>query len=631
MATETTDRERIKPAEQSPGLPLAANFHWARWLNNFWLLRRISGQLLLLIVVVALPLSGLIAWLVYIETAQARENVVEQVQAMAHSIADDAQAYLERSRGQLSYLAARPGIRAMDPANCDPMISELHHMSALYSVVLLVDGQGRMVCQSLPATGAAPSYADREWFQGAMRSDGMRAGVPIVGRLTGSLVVPLTMPVQDLQGQTIGAVMFAATLAEITHLVKRSVPLPPNSLITIVGSEGGIIARSPDPENMLGKDARQIQTLARHLKIREGHDTAPGADGFIRIFGFTSIPEFNWLVSVGVPPDALQSQYLERLAQTVTIVVAVLAGALLFSIYMTRLIRIPITSLARAARSAAKGEFGVQAVESGPIEVEDVAREFNRMLARRSESEAALALKNAQLEAANKELDAFSYSASHDLRSPLQTIDGFSRALQEDYGEKLEPEARDYLQRIRHAVQLMAQLVDDLLKLSRLSRAEMSFQVVDLATIAAGVAEQLRAQEPGRDIVINITPKATVYGDEHLLSVVMENLLGNAWKFSSRHAKARVEFGFLERDTERIYFVRDDGAGFDMERVEKLFIPFQRLHSTSDFPGTGIGLALVRRIILRHGGRVWAEGAPEKGATIYFTLAGKPVGTPVSE
>jgi signal transduction histidine kinase len=605
-----------------------ARRHLPRWLIGAAFLHRISGQLLFLILLVTLPLSGLIAWLVYSETVNAKRNVVEQVHSMAHNISEDSRAYLERNRELLSYLAARPGVRAMDSTHCDPILTELQHMSSLYSIVLLVDAQGRMVCQSLPVSGPAPSYADREWFQNGLQSTGMRVGTPIVGRLTGSLVVPLTMPVRDARGTAIGIVFFGATLVEITHLVERSVPLPPRSLVTIVSSEGGIIARSPDPNKLLGKDARQMPTLARHLEIREGEDTAPGTDGLTRIFGFTTVPEVNWLVSVGVPPDFLESRYLERLKQTIAIVIAVLGVALLFALYMTKLIRTPITSLAEAARLVAKGDLGVKALETGPIEIVDVAREFNRMLALRAEWEATMTMRTAQLETANKELDAFSYSASHDLRSPLQTIDGFSRALQEDYGEKLDPEARDYLQRIRRAVQLMGQLVDDLLRLSRLSRADMNLDSVDLGAIAAAVAEQLQAREPGRVMDLIIAPGVTAYGDERLLTVLMENLLGNAWKFTSHHARARVEFGSLQRDAERIYFVRDDGAGFDMQKVDKLFTPFQRLHSTADFPGTGIGLALVRRIVLRHGGRVWAEGAPEGGATIYFTLMDKPAQTP---
>jgi light-regulated signal transduction histidine kinase (bacteriophytochrome) len=234
--------------------------------------------------------------------------------------------------------------------------------------------------------------------------------------------------------------------------------------------------------------------------------------------------------------------------------------------------------------------------------------------------------RTAQLEVANKELDAFAYSASHDLRAPLQTIDGFSRALLEDYGAKVDVEARDYLERIRAASQRMAQLVDDLLRLSRITRAEIVNEPVDLSALARSVAEELIAREPARDVAVDIAAGEIVQGDRRLLRVLLENLFSNAWKFTSKLPRARIEFTAAESGGERVYCVRDDGAGFDMAYAARLFTPFQRLHSAAEFPGNGVGLATVQRIVQRHGGRAWAEGAPGKGAAFYFTIAGAPAG-----
>lgn len=224
------------------------------------------------------------------------------------------------------------------------------------------------------------------------------------------------------------------------------------------------------------------------------------------------------------------------------------------------------------------------------------------------------------LNATNKELEAFSYSVAHDLRAPLRAIDGFSQALAEDYGDKLETEAKDYLRRIRAATQRMATMIDELLKLARVSRGEMEYTSVDLSAIARNIMAELLETTPDRRVERVVGDGIVVHGDERSLRVVLENLLGNAWKFTSKKDRARVEFGAVVHGGATVYFVRDDGVGFDMTYANKLFGAFQRLHSDAEFPGVGIGLAIVQRIILRHGGRVWAEGATQKGATFYFTV-----------
>ncbi|MDA8241336.1 MAG: MEDS domain-containing protein [Nitrospiraceae bacterium] len=225
-----------------------------------------------------------------------------------------------------------------------------------------------------------------------------------------------------------------------------------------------------------------------------------------------------------------------------------------------------------------------------------------------------------ELSSANKELEAFSYTVSHDLRSPLRSIDGFSQEILEDYGDKLDNNGVDALRRIRAASQRMGLLIDGLLNLSRLSRSEIVRGTVDLSLVAHDIAGDLRKDQPGRSVEIVIAEGLMEEGDERLLYVLLQNLLGNAWKFTGKVAEARLEFGVNQIDGEKAYFVRDNGAGFDMAFAGKLFRPFQRLHDTVDFSGTGIGLATVQRIVHRHGGRIWAEGEVGKGTTFYFTL-----------
>jgi signal transduction histidine kinase len=224
------------------------------------------------------------------------------------------------------------------------------------------------------------------------------------------------------------------------------------------------------------------------------------------------------------------------------------------------------------------------------------------------------------LEHKNRELESFSYAVSHDLRAPLRRIDSFSRAVMESQGERLDDTGRQFLGRVREASQHMSQLIDDVLYLSRVTRANLREQEVDLSGLVTLILSRLQESEPNRQVEIKVRPGVVVTGDGQLLRIALENLLQNAWKFSGKEPSARIEFGLTQTASEPTYFVRDNGAGFDMTYADRLFGPFQRLHQQREFPGNGIGLATVQRIVHRHGGRVWAEGLVGQGATFYFTL-----------
>ncbi|MCM3873938.1 MAG: ATP-binding protein [Pyrinomonadaceae bacterium] len=263
--------------------------------------------------------------------------------------------------------------------------------------------------------------------------------------------------------------------------------------------------------------------------------------------------------------------------------------------------------------------------ETSPARLERTVRYAVKLNVERCRAEAELerrvAERTAQLQATNKELESFSYSVSHDLRAPLRHMDGFSQALLEDYGSKLDEDGKAYLQGVRNASREMAQLIDDMLQLARVTRTEMQQGIVNLTELGQEVIAELRSRDTvGRDVIVNIDHGLSTFGDKQLLRIVLSNLLGNAWKFTSKREQAKIEFGQSEQGGEQFYFVGDNGAGFEMEYADKLFCAFQRLHTTVEFEGTGIGLATVQRIVSRHGGRVWAKGTVNEEAVFYFTL-----------
>jgi PAS domain S-box-containing protein len=262
----------------------------------------------------------------------------------------------------------------------------------------------------------------------------------------------------------------------------------------------------------------------------------------------------------------------------------------------------------------------VMAVSLTVRDISERKRNQEELMRIRAELEQRVAQRTAALRAVNRELEAFTYSASHDLRAPLRGIDGFSQALLEDYGNALDETAGHYIARIRSAARRMGETIDALLMLSRITQAPLKLETIDLSGLAVEIVTELRERDPRRRLELEVEPGLLARADSQLIRIALENLLGNAWKFTRERERARIVVGRSASGPPGTYYVRDNGAGFDMAYADKLFLPFQRLHDPERFPGTGIGLGTVQRVIARHGGRVWAEGAPGEGATFYFSL-----------
>ncbi len=294
-----------------------------------------------------------------------------------------------------------------------------------------------------------------------------------------------------------------------------------------------------------------------------------------------------------------------------------------------------LARLTAAAEQVSQGNYNIRTDLTGRDEIAQLGATFDSMTKTIATEREALASANQELETrvkertqalekTNQEHKSFAYAISHDLRAPLRGLSGFSQALTEDYGQQLDETAKDYLNRINVGASRMNDLIEGLLKLSRINQADIHNDFFNLSSLCNDLATDLRAQETERDVDINITPDMIVQGDKHLLRDVMSNLIGNAWKFTARETHAKIRVGMKEiDDNTTVYFVQDNGAGFNPDNVDKLFIPFQRLHNDNEFPGTGIGLSTVQRIIHRHDGAVWATGCIDQGTTFYFTLHGQ--------
>jgi signal transduction histidine kinase len=300
------------------------------------------------------------------------------------------------------------------------------------------------------------------------------------------------------------------------------------------------------------------------------------------------------------------------------ILIAMTTGGAAWLIH--RSVLAPLGRLEQATREVAAGNWTFKLDIGGNDEIGEMSRNFDAMTNALQSSFAQIERSNQELAALNKEIEAFSYSVSHDLRAPLRSMDGFSLALLEDYGDQLDEQARDYLHRIRAASQRMGRLIDELLGLSRVTRADLAVRAVDLSAIAHEIAASLEQQQPERSVQWEIDPGLTIHADKSLVQIAMQNLLENAWKFTAKTSPAVIRVGRSEHDGQPTCFVADNGVGFDMKYADRLFGAFQRLHHESEFAGTGIGLAIVQRIVRRHEGRIWAEAQPGRGATFFFTV-----------
>ena len=606
----------------------------------------IRTYLWLLALAVAVPCAGVLVYSIANDASHEEREMQATTLSMAQLVAAQTQSFLQDAEVVEKTLASRRNFRALDPDNRPPVLDEFLFLHPQYTNLIVCDATGKVIHSAVRPDDLSVEKIHADWVESVVRHGKFTVGKPILGQITHRWVCVLGYPIENESGEIAGVLGMSVDLERIQAPASVA-NLPPNSSIAIVDRDGTMIARSVDSDHWVGKSARGTEIVDRVLSQAEGNQTARGLDGVERVYGFTTLPNVRWHVFVGIPTEFAFAASRANALRAGLVATAIVGFVVVLVILVGALINEPILALSRAATTGAEGKLDTEVPVSGPKEIARVAEEFNHMIAVRHEKELeikklnaglekrvhertaelektnlALTARSRELEAANKELEAFCYSVSHDLRAPVRTIGGFTKVLMEGYAHQLDQSGRDYLDRTGRAVERMIELIDDLLELSRISRSKLICTEVDLSALAADVTGELKASAPQRPITINLQPGLVAHGDAGLLRVLMENLLGNSWKFTRKHNSPRIEFGKEQSRGTTVYYVRDNGAGFDMKYANKLFGAFERLHSPGEYEGHGIGLATVQRIVHRHGGHAWGEGRLGEGAVFYFTLPG---------
>jgi signal transduction histidine kinase len=606
-------------------------------------LSQVRTKLLLLVLLLVFPAVLLVIYSSFqqrrIEKERARENAV----AISRLAAAQQEQFIRNARQLLATLTEFSFLTLTTNVSfAEVHLLNLKKLSPDYLTFGLIELDGTVFCSASP-TNNGTSLRDRSYFQRVRETKAFAIGDYQVGRLTTQPSLNFGYPVFDENAQLKRVVFSALKLSLLSESLSH-VPMPSDATVTVIDRSGNILACHPYREKLVGQSLVGTPLFKWALANKQGVAELPGIDGTPQLNAITCITEGqlpSLFVSVGIPVETSFAQANEKLARN-SLLLAVITTCLLTGAwwYARRFFLQPVNTLVAAANRIAAGDLTTRThLPNGIGELNSLAKAFDTMASTLERRQAEIAEANANLERrveertralaeTNRELESFSYSVSHDLRAPLRHIGGFVGLLQLRAGALLDEKCQRYLKMISSSTKEMGTLVDDLLSFSRMGRAEMRATRFNFEQLTRNTIEELAPDAAGRDIVWKIAALPEIQADPALMRQVMTNLISNALKYSRTRAKAEIEIGCQPNDNgHHVFFVRDNGVGFDMQYAAKLFGVFQRLHSTDEFEGTGIGLANVHRIIGRHGGRTWAEGAVNGGATFYFSIPKSPPAT----
>lgn len=576
--------------------------------------------------------AGVIAvWALALFETEKKASLSSEAFDVVAALADNVDTKLQMVHRTLIAVAATVPPRALE----DYEFSEdfLSRQVALHTLfdngLFLVRVDGKLIGESPPRPARRGSdVSAREYFHKTIETRKPYISKPYRSTHNpGAPALIMTVPVFNSTGQMIGLLYGSLDLRGSNVLADLAkVRLGRTGFAFLADGRDTMIVH-PDPSRIMKPLPRPGQNLLfdRAVNGWEGVGETVNSSGVEMLFSARHLKSTGWIIGANLPIAEFYAPIREARRY---LLLSIALGTLVFLVlvwFLTHRLLSPLSTITRQVEgvvSASSPDTRLTARSKDEIGI--LAAAFNQMLERlarlNAELEQRVRDRTTQLETANKELEAFAYSVSHDLRAPLRAVDGFSQALIEDYAVLLDDAGRNYLRRIRSGAQHMGTLIDDMLRLSRIMRMPLQPTEVDLTQLARIIASDLQHSQPERNVSVHIADGLRCHGDPGLLRIVLENLLGNAWKYTSKNAAAHISFEAEQRGGETVYYVRDDGVGFDMKFADKLFGAFQRLHRRDEFEGTGIGLATVARIVHRHGGRVWAEAKLGHGANFYFAL-----------
>jgi len=565
------------------------------------------------------------------EVAAAQRDLAAAAQRVARVLQDTV-----RATAQLHYgLSRARDLDSQDKAACSAFLADVLKEHPQYTGILTITPKGDLFCDSL-RTGRALHLTDRRYFQQALTSENPLAVEPAFGRLTGIAVLQIAYAARRETGEPKFVLLASLNLEKYMQLRAMSLPRE-TAVIALLDGKGTILTWHPDGEKLRGTSIAD-SPLFRFAREHQDGGTREFAEvgGASRIWAVSALPELpeaGLYVLVGVSRKDLLAAANRNLGQALAILAIVSLLALGGAWTLAELgVRRPSARIVAAVARFSRGDFSARIGKPHPRgEIGELMaaldHAFELMQTQRNviqrlnaDLERRVAERTAQLETSSKELEDFTYTVSHDLRTPLRAIDGFSRILEEDFGGKLDGEARRLIGVVRENTRKMGQLIDDLLKFSRLGRNPIAATGIDMEALARSALAEIGAPAAAGPARIEVHPLPEAWGDPVAIKEVWMNLLSNAVKFSGKRDQPLIEVSGRSDGMGAVYCVKDNGAGFDMKYYDKLFGVFQRLHGAEEFAGTGVGLAIVRRIVSRHGGRAWAEGKVGEGAASYFSL-----------